>query len=868
MDTYDQAITTGERRLKRTFWRVILLALTFIILAASILIYITDEALEATRKSLPFHKLGNDIKTELALYHLLHGEQLRDTAGTITTSSKLSLERVDGYVTLILEGGQHEGGTIIALAKGSLRDQVINLQADIAQLKRLEDLRLTQFATAKQEAGYSIEFDQLFASSFEHANQLWLALFDTTKQELDAYESFHFFGVAGAVIFIMLMAACVVRYAYLQVRQSSRFLVTNSARTQALFDADIDSAFIINELGAIERSNRAARNLFGYTKTEFNGQIVHKIMADKYVALTIKQLGTYFQTGQSEIIGTCWEIEGKRKNGSVFPMEIRISTVGMGEDNIFFLIVRDISEQVAARAELKKFKDSLDQTQDSVFMFSTDNLKFTYVNKRSCDQLGYREEELMEMTPADISPNFDEPRFRAAAEALIDGREDAYSFEIINRHKDGRDIPVEMSLQYFVGENKVGQFLAIAHDITERKLAEERLLKAKEDAEKANHAKSAFLSRMSHELRTPLNAIVGFSQVLDMDELTSKQHERIGYIKKAGDHLTSLINEVLDIARIESGQENLSMEAVCVDTVLAEAWNLITPLANERNIRIEQTTSTKYGCYVLADIQRLKQVLLNLLSNAVKYNRHGGTISLLCTTEREGTIRISISDTGPGIAEENRERIFEAFSRLEADEYDVEGTGVGLTLSRALIESMGGVLSFESTIGVGSVFWLELPSVEVSIEQDIVNQENNYVATIVPENQHDYTVLTIEDNVDNLRLIEAALSSQANINMIAALHGELGIDLTLKHKPDLILLDLHLPGISGDVVLARLKANPVSEHIPIIMVSADATQHQIDKLIAAGAYAYLTKPFNIKELLATIDAALDSKRSMMASISA
>jgi len=522
-------------------------------------------------------------------------------------------------------------------------------------------------------------------------------------------------------------------------------------------------------------------------------------------------------------------------------------------------IYNDITERANLESNLKDFQNTLNQTIDCVYIFDAESLKFSYINRSGYEHLGYTEAEMMTMSPVEIKPDYNEQQFRLMLKPLINEEIASLTFETLHRHKKGQDLSMEITLQYIYNDKNKGRFIAVIRDITERKLIEQKLLNAKEEAERANQAKSEFLSRMSHELRTPLNAILGFGQLLELEDLAPQDLENVSYILKAGHHLTDLINEVLDIARVESGRFNMSPEPVPVTQVLQDAWILMGPLATSRNITLIDNSGDIENTHVLADLQRLKQVLLNLMSNAIKYNHDGGSITLSSHRNNQGIIRISVSDTGPGISKENQHRIFEPFERLNADESGVEGSGVGLALSKALIEAMGGKLSLDSEPGVGTTFWVELSEIEdicetLQLPETNNSDDNNDTASQIYKGK----VLYIEDNISNMKLIEVALACRPGIELMSAMEGNLGIDLALQHKPDMILLDLHLPGISGDQVLARLKSNPDTSDIPVVIISADATHNQIDKLLREGAYQYLTKPFNIKELLHTFDKALES----------
>jgi CheY-like chemotaxis protein len=361
---------------------------------------------------------------------------------------------------------------------------------------------------------------------------------------------------------------------------------------------------------------------------------------------------------------------------------------------------------------------------------------------------------------------------------------------------------------------------------------------------------------MSHELRTPLNAVLGFAQILDLDELDENRQEAVDQILRGGKHLLGLINEVLDISRIESGDLALSSESVQVSDVVSETVDLIRPLAQQRSIQLHGERHACWGNHVFADRQRLKQILLNLLSNAVKYNRLHGSVTILCEQPDPARLRIKIADTGPGITEDQIGRLFVPFERLGAERTDIEGTGIGLALSRRLAEAMGGVLGVESVPGEGSVFWVELPVVEGPLErlERVAGGMLPDAAPMIDERHR--SLLYIEDNLANLKLVERVVAHRKDVDIIPAMQGGLGLELAREHQPALILLDLHLPDIPGDQVLQELRHNPLTAPIPVVIVSADATAGQRQRLLTAGASAYLTKPYEVQELLRVIDEAL------------
>jgi PAS domain S-box-containing protein len=423
--------------------------------------------------------------------------------------------------------------------------------------------------------------------------------------------------------------------------------------------------------------------------------------------------------------------------------------------------------------------------------------------------------------------------------------------EVSVLRRDGEQFPAELIVWPIdVGERRL--FNAFVRDITQQKLAEAAVREAKDEAERANRAKSEFLSRMSHDLRTPLNAIVGFAQLLESEGPHEDQREALRHILKGGAHLLDLINEVLDIARIEVGHLSLSPEPVRIANGVADVIDLVRPLAAQRRIALQVDTAVCRDQHVLADRQRLNQILLNLLSNAVKYNHEGGRVMVTCEQRPENRVRIKVTDTGAGIPPAKLQLLFQPFERLGAEQTTIEGTGLGLALSKALAEAMGGALGVESVVDGGSTFWVELAVAEdAGVEAAAAPAADR---AVLSENRAiSGTVLYIEDNVSNQRLMERVIARRPGVRLVSVAQGQAGLDLARTRAPDLILLDLHLPDLRGEDVLQRLWQNPQTRSIPVAVLSADATRSQVGHLLAAGACAYLTKPLNIAEVLQLVD---------------
>jgi signal transduction histidine kinase/CheY-like chemotaxis protein len=376
------------------------------------------------------------------------------------------------------------------------------------------------------------------------------------------------------------------------------------------------------------------------------------------------------------------------------------------------------------------------------------------------------------------------------------------------------------------------------------------LQEANERLRTADTAKNEFLSRMSHELRSPLTAIMGFGQLLSFSGLDPKSEERVSMILKASDHLLAIVHEVLDLSRVQEGTVSISPETVALQPLVDEAVGLMRPLAESLGVVMHPPELAPGVGYVFADNQRLKQVVINLLSNAIKYNRPTGEIRVSVVEAPEERVRVSVTDTGRGLSPESIAKLFVPFERLDAAAAGIEGTGLGLALSRTLVEAMGGTIGVESVLGAGSTFTVELDRGEqlavrlLTGEPDPLLKLRSYPG--------ERRVLYIEDTVANVRVIEGVLELRPGVQLLSAMFGRLGVELAREHHPDLILLDLHLPDLPGDRVLAELQEDAETRDIPVIVLSADATRER-EQLLAAGAAAYLTKPIDLRRLLDVFD---------------
>ncbi len=436
----------------------------------------------------------------------------------------------------------------------------------------------------------------------------------------------------------------------------------------------------------------------------------------------------------------------------------------------------------------------------------------------------------------------------------------AQEFRIVRPDGSERVVAAVGEIDYDAHGNP-RNMLGSLQDITEHKRAQEALEQAKQEAETASRAKTEFLSSMSHELRTPMNAVLGYAQLLlqnKKEPVTQRQRRQINQILKSGQHLLNLINDILDLSRIEAGRIDLELKHVPIDRTVRECVSLMTTLGERNNITIVDKTIGKKPMVTLCDEVRLKQALLNLISNAIKFNRNGGNVTIDWEERPDGAIRISIEDTGDGIPQERWGELFEPFSRLDATQRGIEGTGIGLAISKQLIERMGGHIGFDSEVGRGSTFWIELP--QAPTDDDFENDGDPIAESTEPAFRLAYdrpsTLLYIEDDTSNLQLVDEVISHIPTLRLLSAPDAESGLEIARSEMPDVIVMDINLPGMNGFEALSRLKKDPQTQAIPVIALSAAAMAKDIQKGLAAGFFSYLTKPFVIDDLLGTVDRAL------------
>ena len=664
-------------------------------------------------------------------------------------------------------------------------------------------------------------------------------------------------------------------------------LLKAEALQSAIFNSANFSSIATDAKGVIQIFNVGAERMLGYAAADVMNKITPADISDPQEVIArakalSAELATPITPGfealvfkASRGIEDIYELTYIRKDGSRFPAVVSVTALRDAQDAIigYLLIGTDNTARKQVEAEQKlldqRLRDqqfytrSLIESNIDAIMTTDPSGTITDVNKQMEVLTGCTRDELI---GAPFKSYFTDPEKAETGIERVLSEKKVTNYELTARARDGKETEVSYNATTFYDrDRKLQGVFAAARDVTERKRLDQVLLEknielesSKSAAEKANLAKSDFLSSMSHELRSPLNAILGFAQLMESASPppTDSQKQSIGQILQAGWHLLKLINEILDLAVIESGKVSLSPESVSLAEVMAECQAMMEPQAQQRGIGMSfPRFETPH--FVKADRTRLKQIVINLLSNAIKYNREQGTVVVNCSTSTPGRTRISVKDTGAGLSAEKLAQLFQPFNRLGQEAGGVTGTGIGLVVTKRLAELMGGVLGVESTAGAGSVFWCELNS--SAAPKFVV--ENGEAATFdtppAPTSARPRTLLYVEDNQANMKLVEQLIARRSDMRLLSAEDGTRGIALTRSHQPEVVLMDINLPGISGIEALKVLREDPATAHIPVVALSANAMPRDIKHGLEAGFFRYLTKPIKVKEFMDTLDAALE-----------
>ena len=668
-------------------------------------------------------------------------------------------------------------------------------------------------------------------------------------------------------------------------KQAEADLLKAGALQRAIFNSANFSSIATDAKGVIQIFNVGAERMLGYAAADVMNIITPADISDPEEVIAraealSHELGTHIQPGfealafkASRGIEDIYELTYIRKDGSRFPALVSVTALRDANENIigYLLIGTDNTARKQVEAEQKKLDQRLRDQQfytrslieaNIDALITTDPFGIiTDVNKQMERLTGCTRDELI---GAPFKNYFTDPERAEAGIKMVLSKNKVTNYELTAFARNGNETVVSYNATTFFDRDRNLQgVFAAARDISERILLDTALQEnnielktARQAAEKANLAKSDFLSSMSHELRSPLNAILGFAQLMDTSAPppSPAQKSSIKQILQAGWYLLELINEVLDLALIESGKLSISPEPISLNEVLGVCEDMIQPLADKNSIRIVFTQPDN-NYFVCADRTRFKQVMINLLSNAIKYNRVGGSVEISTKAVSDSRIRISVQDTGEGLSADKLSQLFQPFNRLGQEAGLEEGTGIGLVVSKRLVELMDGEIGAHSTVGVGSVFWIELILTNEP-ECEAYNTEHAFINRAISPNEGQSTLLYVEDNPANLLLVEKLLERRPDISLFTAGNGTSGVEMARLLLPEVILMDINLPGISGIEAMQILTTDSTTAHIPVIAISANAMPRDIEKGLDAGFFRYLTKPIKVNELIDTLDVVL------------
>ena len=700
-------------------------------------------------------------------------------------------------------------------------------------------------------------------------------------------------GVPGNAVPLVCLALLLVLQGLLyglvrRMLRAPQHLLKAGALQDAIFNSANFSSIATDAQGVIQVFNVGAERMLGYQAGDVVDQVTPAGISDgqelvaRALALS-QEFNTPIQPGfealvfkASRGIEDIYELTYIRQDGSRFPAIVSVTALRDAQDKVigYLLIGTDNTarKQVEAEQALldQRLRDqqfytrSLIESNIDALMTTDPRGIISDVNQQMEALTGCTRDELI---GAPFKNYFTEPARAEAAITRVLREGKVTNYELTAQARDGKETVVSYNATTFHDrERQLQGVFAAARDITERKAIEHALQEnnlelesARAAAEKANLAKSEFLSSMSHELRTPLNAVLGFAQLMasETPPPSAPQQRSIDQILKGGWYLLRLINEILDLAMIESGKVTLSQESMSLTDVLLDCQAMIAPQAQKRGINM--AFPQLGGLYfVHADRTRVKQVMINLLSNAIKYNQSGGSVVVRCADVAEQRVRISVTDSGAGLAPDKLAQLFQPFNRLGQEDSTEEGTGIGLVVTKQLVELMGGTIGVESQVGIGTTFWFELAgSSAPTLDGDVAGADGAATALAAPDQDLPRrTLLYVEDNPANLMLVEQLIARRGDLKLLTAIDGHLGLQLAHAYQPDVILMDINLPGISGYGALKLLHDDPATAHIPVMALSANAVPRDIEKGLEAGFFRYLTKPIKVVEFMDALDVAL------------
>jgi PAS domain S-box-containing protein len=630
---------------------------------------------------------------------------------------------------------------------------------------------------------------------------------------------------------------------------------------RALLEAAPDAMVIASSDGRIAVVNAQAEKLFGYTRDELIGQLVERLIPGRFQAGHVGHRQHYVREPKARAMGSDLELLAVRKDGSEFPVEISLSPIETEEGLLISSAIRDVTqrrqtEQVAKLAS-ERLLSAVESFHGSLTLYdSEDRLTLCNSTARALfasavpgPLLGMRYEDLLQA---------------CVDRGLFGTLEDPARFvtRLVAYHRNPHgtlDVRVASggTLRLTNRRTFEGGVISTAIDISEDVEHEAELRHARAEAEAASAAKSEFLSSMSHELRTPMNAILGFAQLLQRDKrtpLSPAQQEKLSYVLQGGGHLLRLIDDILDLSRIEAGRIMISPEPVGVNEVLIEVVQTLEPLAERAGIALDVPAVPHLLSRVSADRTRFKQILINLGSNAVKYGKTSGNVQIRAARTEQGMLRLSVRDDGIGIPLEKQAKIFQPFHRAGQESGPIEGTGIGLSISKRLAELMGGRVGFESTPGTGSEFWVELP-LHSRTERPAPEPRApaSVVSTLSDEGADSVAIVYIEDNPSNIAFMEGVLDELPRVRLTCVPDAETGIEVVRKLRPRVVIMDINLPGMSGYEATRRLREWPETKDIPVIALTAAAMLGDRQRLSEVGFHRYLTKPVKVSELLEAIE---------------